>query len=48
MTVINNFLQQPQTLSALLSEMFLLGIITPKSHSHEKGPVQVAVNISKG
>lgn len=48
MIVINNFLRQPQALSALLSETFLLGTVTPIRHSHEEGAVWVAINnISK-
>lgn len=39
MTVINKSLRQPQALSALPTETFLLGIQTPVSHSPEKGAV---------
>lgn len=39
MTVISNFLRQPQALSALPSETFHLGIVTPKSHSPDESAV---------
>lgn len=39
MTVINNFLRQPQALSALPSETFLLDIATLTSHSHGEDAV---------